>query len=806
MKYIDEENTIFQMPTVASRGRVAFPKCKLNIDVARRESLEAIDRAMENDGLIFLIAQKSNAIEKPRQEHLFSVGTIVRIKNIIRLTNGISRVSVEGIERAAVVNIEFNGSYLEGKGMLLQSTFNGDVVRREALVRLLNTAFDKYALAVKAFPMDFIVEATSIKELGLLTDTLVNGLPRLEYTEKQDYLGELHIIDRATKLLAYLNNENLICDIKEEINEKVKANIDKNQREFVLREQLKVISQELGDDGVAGEIKEYHQKAEKLNMPEYAVQKLEKELKRLERMPVTSAEGSVARDYIDTVLSLPWGKMGKENQDLIKAEKILNKDHYGLEKIKERIIEYLAVRNKNGGKGALVICLVGPPGVGKTSIARSVARALNREYVRMSLGGLHDESEIRGHRRTYIGAMPGRIITSIVQAGTNNPLILLDEIDKLGNDYKGDPTSALLEVLDGEQNVNFRDNYLEMNYDISKVLFMCTANTLDTIPAPLRDRLEIIELSGYTPYEKLHIAKDYIIPKQLKNNGLTKSELKFRADAIDEIIQSYTRESGVRQLERCIGSVCRKAVKNQLVDNKGVTVTLKNVSDFLGKKKYKTELVNKTNQVGICRGLAWTSVGGDTLSIEVNVMPGKGNRIITGNVGKVMEESFGAAISYIRGNAQILGIDVNFEDIDIHAHIPEGAVPKDGPSAGVTLTTAIVSALTNIPVYANVAMTGEISIRGKVMPIGGLKEKVLAAGRAGVNKIILPIDNARDLDEIPDYAKENIEFALVDNISQVLENALCLNEEKNNNKQIEVGMLLGSRSADYIRGERNECK
>lgn len=805
MKYIDEEQRIFKMPVVAARGRVAFPKCMLNIDVARRESLEAIDRAMENDGLIFLVAQKNNAIEKPKQEHLFSVGTVVRIKNIIRLTNGISRISVEGVERAAVVGVEFNGSYLEGNGMILMPSFNGDVARREALVRLLNDAFDKYALETKAFPMEFIVEVTSTEELGLLTDTIVNRLS-LEHTEKQEYLGELHIIDRATRLLAYLNNENSVYDVKREISEKVKANIDKNQREFILREQLKVISEELGDDGVGAEIKAYREKAEKLNMPEYAAEKLEKEFKRLERMPVTSAEGSVARDYIETVLSLPWNKLGKENQDLIKAEKILNKDHYGLEKVKERIIEYLAVRNKNGGKGALVICLVGPPGVGKTSVAKSVARALNREYVRMSLGGLHDESEIRGHRRTYIGAMPGRIITSVAQAGTDNPLILLDEIDKLGNDYKGDPTSALLEVLDGEQNVNFRDNYLEMSYDISRVLFMCTANTLDTIPAPLRDRLEIIELSGYTPMEKLQIAKNYIIPKQLNNNGLKKSELKFKTEAVSELIQSYTREAGVRQLERCIGNVCRKAVKNQLEDTKSVTVTLKNISDFLGKKKYKTDLVNKADQVGICRGLAWTSVGGDTLSIEVNVMPGKGKRVITGNVGKVMEESFGAAISFIRANAVELGIDVNFEEIDIHTHIPEGAVPKDGPSAGVTMTTAIVSALTGIPVYANVAMTGEISIRGRVMPIGGLKEKVLAAGRAGVTRIILPIDNGADLDEIPDYAKENIEFVLVENISQVLENALNFNIRDNTQKNVNVGMLLNNRPVHYARGERNECK
>lgn len=805
MKYIDIEEKIFSLPVVAARGIVVFPKCKSNIDVIRQESLSAIDKAMETDGLIFIITQKSNLVEKPRQTHLFNVGCVARIKNISRLSNGMSRVLVEGVERAVVMDVDFNGSHLEGTGQVLNPRFNGDTVRREALLRLINESFDKYAIANKVFTMEFLLEVSTITELGKLSDTVVNRLA-MEHIQKQDFLSELDIIARATKLLAYLNNENQIIDIKKEINDKVKANIDKNQREFVLREQIRVINEELGEEGVVAEIKAYRAKMEKLSMPEYAVEKLEREFSRLERMGQNSAESSVTRDYIEAVLSMPWNKLSKENDDLLKAEKILNRDHYGLEKVKERIIEYLAVRNKNGGKSALVLCLVGAPGVGKTSIARSVAEALNRRYVRMSLGGLHDEAEIRGHRRTYIGAMVGRIAHSLIQAGTDNPLILLDEIDKLGNSYKGDPTSALLEVLDGEQNVNFRDNYLEMSYDISRVLFMCTANTLETIPAPLRDRLEIIQLSGYTTNEKFHIATEYIIPKQLKNNGLKKSELKFKPEAVEEIIECYTREAGVRQLERCIGTVCRKAVKNQLSGTKTLTVNLKNLSDLLGKKKYKPDCINKADEVGICRGLAWTSVGGDTLSIEVNVMPGKGNRVITGNVGKVMEESFGAALSYIRANAELLGIDKSFDEIDIHAHIPEGAVPKDGPSAGITMATAMTSALTGIPVYANVAMTGEISIRGRVMPIGGLKEKVLAAKRAGVTRIILPMDNSADLDEIPDYAKENIEFVLVEHISQVLENALCFNSEEKVKDEVAVGLLLNNRATHYIRGEQNECK
>ena len=563
------------------------------------------------------------------------------------------------------------------------------------------------------------------------------------------------------------------ANVKNEIMNRARANMEEAQKEYFLREELKAINEELGDkSGVGEEINGYREKMKKLNMPQYAVDKLEKEFERLKRSQQGAQEGSVIRDYIDNVLSLPWGIYSKESKDLKKAERILNKDHYGLEKVKERIVEFLAVKAATDNINAPILCLVGPPGVGKTSIAKSMARALGREYVRMSLGGISDEAEIRGHRRTYLGAMPGRIIAAMRQAGASNPLILLDEIDKIGKDYKGDPAAAFLEVLDAEQNVNFRDKYLEMPYDLSKVLFICTANSLDTIPGPLRDRLEIVELSSYTAEEKQHIAEEFLIPKQLKANGLTKSQLRFKKDAVADMIESYTREAGVRSLERLVGAVCRKVVKERIHSTKIVTITKKNITDYLGRRRFKPETINAKDEVGICRGLAWTSVGGCTLSVEVNILKGKGNFKITGNVGKVMEESYNAALSYIRANAEELGVDIDFEHTDVHIHIPEGATPKDGPSAGITMATAMVSAMKNVPVRSDIAMTGEISIRGKVMPIGGLKEKVLAAKRAGVKKIIIPVENAPDLEEIPEYGKENIEFVLAEQMNDVLSNSL----------------------------------
>ena len=610
------------------------------------------------------------------------------------------------------------------------------------------------------------------EDVGQLCDVLGDKVVRA-FDDKRKILEETDIYERTVVTIAFMEKEIERANVKNEIMNRARANMEEAQKEYFLREELKAINEELGDkSGVGEEINGYREKMKKLNMPQYAVDKLEKEFERLKRSQQGAQEGSVIRDYIDNVLSLPWGIYSKESKDLKKAERILNKDHYGLEKVKERIVEFLAVKAATDNINAPILCLVGPPGVGKTSIAKSMARALGREYVRMSLGGISDEAEIRGHRRTYLGAMPGRIIAAMRQAGASNPLILLDEIDKIGKDYKGDPAAAFLEVLDAEQNVNFRDNYLEMPYDLSKVLFICTANSLDTIPGPLRDRLEIVELSSYTAEEKQHIAEEFLIPKQLKANGLTKSQLRFKKDAVADMIESYTREAGVRSLGRLVGAVCRKVVKERIHSTKLVTITKKNITDYLGRRRFKPETINAKDEVGICRGLAWTSVGGCTLSVEVNILKGKGNFKITGNVGKVMEESYNAALSYIRANAEELGVDIDFEHTDVHIHIPEGATPKDGPSAGITMATAMVSAMKNVPVRSDIAMTGEISIRGKVMPIGGLKEKVLAAKRAGVKKIIIPVENAPDLEEIPEYGKENIEFVLAEQMNDVLSNSL----------------------------------
>lgn len=765
----------FDMPLVALRGLVAFPNVNINFDLSRAKSIEAMETAMAEERLVFLVSQKNPMAEDIVADNLYNVGTVAKIKNVMSTPTGIIRVTAEGLRRAYATNITRKNPYFRVKGEYLDSQFNGDIYKKEATLNLLKEAFEKYTVMNPRFTPDFIVQIMSSDNLGYVCDAITARV-NFKHDLKQQVLEKVDILTRGVLLLRLLNNENGILGIQMEINAQVKANIDQAQREYFLREQIKVINEELGDKNSAtGEIKEYRKKMDSLKMPDYAKEKLEKEFERVARMAQGSAEGSVCRDYIETVLALPWGKYSKEVNSIAKAEAILNKDHYGLEDIKERILEYLAVRQKSEDNNAPILCLVGPPGVGKTSIAKSVARALNRKYVRMSLGGIKDEAEVRGHRRTYIGAIPGRIIAAMKEAGTNNPLILLDEIDKLGSDYKGDPAAAFLEVLDGEQNFAFRDNYMEIPYDISRVLFMCTANSLDTIPRPLLDRMEVLTLSSYTELEKLNIATEYLVNKQLKKCGLRKADLKIRKDAISDIIAYYTREAGVRELERTIGTICRKAVKNQLEDEKAITVTSKNIEQFLGKKKYVKEGLNKNNEVGICRGLAWTAVGGTTLIIEVNILKGTGKFAITGNVGKVMEESYKAALSYIRGNAEKLGIDVDFEKIDIHIHIPEAATPKDGPSAGITMATAMVSALTGIAVRRDVAMTGEITLRGRVMPIGGLKEKVLAARRIGVKTIIVPSENASDLEEIPEYAKTDIEFVLAERMEEVLQNALVKN-------------------------------
>lgn len=757
------------MPILLIDGVVPFPNSKYTFSVEQESLIEGVKAALGMDNKI-LIANAKKFDEGIVEGNIYRIGVVGKIEGAMRILDGVLKVTVSTSERGFINSIQKHSDFTLCQVDSI-TEINSDIERADVSKDILMDLFNNFRTEIPVQPLTakLVKEA---EDVGQLCDVLGDKVVRA-FDDKRKILEETDIYERTVVTIAFMEKEIERANVKNEIMNRARANMEEAQKEYFLREELKAINEELGDkSGVGEEINGYREKMKKLNMPQYAVDKLEKEFERLKRSQQGAQEGSVIRDYIDNVLSLPWGIYSKESKDLKKAERILNKDHYGLEKVKERIVEFLAVKAATDNINAPILCLVGPPGVGKTSIAKSMARALGREYVRMSLGGISDEAEIRGHRRTYLGAMPGRIISAMRQAGASNPLILLDEIDKIGKDYKGDPAAAFLEVLDAEQNVNFRDNYLEMPYDLSKVLFICTANSLDTIPGPLRDRLEIVELSSYTAEEKQHIAEEFLIPKQLKANGLTKSQLRFKKDAVADMIESYTREAGVRSLERLVGAVCRKVVKERIHSTKLVTVTKKNITDYLGRRRFKPETINAKDEVGICRGLAWTSVGGCTLSVEVNILKGKGNFKITGNVGKVMEESYNAALSYIRANAEELGVNIDFEHTDVHIHIPEGATPKDGPSAGITMATAMVSAMKNVPVRSDIAMTGEISIRGRVMPIGGLKEKVLAAKRAGVKKIIIPVENAPDLEEIPEYGKENIEFVLAEQMNDVLSNSL----------------------------------
>ena len=757
------------MPILLIDGVVPFPNSKYTFSVEQESLIEGVKAALGMDNKI-LIANAKKFDEGIVEGNIYRIGVVGKIEGAMRILDGVLKITVSTSERGFINSIQRHSDFTLCQVDSI-TEINSDVERADVSKDILMDLFNNFRAEIPVQPLTskLVKEA---EDVGQLCDVLGDKVVRA-FDDKRKILEETDIYERTVVTIAFMEKEIERANVKNEIMNRARANMEEAQKEYFLREELKAINEELGDkSGVGEEINGYREKMKKLNMPQYAVDKLEKEFERLKRSQQGAQEGSVIRDYIDNVLSLPWGIYSKESKDLKKAERILNKDHYGLEKVKERIVEFLAVKAATDNINAPILCLVGPPGVGKTSIAKSMARALGREYVRMSLGGISDEAEIRGHRRTYLGAMPGRIIAAMRQAGASNPLILLDEIDKIGKDYKGDPAAAFLEVLDAEQNVNFRDNYLEMPYDLSKVLFICTANSLDTIPGPLRDRLEIVELSSYTAEEKQHIAEEFLIPKQLKANGLTKSQLRFKKDAVADMIESYTRVAGVRSLERLVGAVCRKVVKERIHSTKLVTITKKNITDYLGRRRFKPETINAKDEVGICRGLAWTSVGGCTLSVEVNILKGKGNFKITGNVGKVMEESYNAALSYIRANAEELGVDIDFEHTDVHIHIPEGATPKDGPSAGITMATAMVSAMKNVPVRSDIAMTGEISIRGKVMPIGGLKEKVLAAKRAGVKKIIIPVENAPDLEEIPEYGKENIEFVLAEQMNDVLSNSL----------------------------------
>ncbi len=769
------EKKIESMPVVPIRGMVLFPYMTLNFDAARDMSVKAIETAAEKNSFVFITAQRDAREEEPDLEGLYKVGAVARVNQMMRMPGGITRVIVSGISRGVIEKTLLNGQMLTADiAVYDESDFEYPSAMKTAYIRRIRKSFEEYFSQNPKLPAETYIKFMSVSDIGELCDVVAAELES-EVEKKQEFLSEFNVIKRAEALIVEIQNQLEVLKLEHKISQEVKKRIDKNQREYYLREQLKVIHNELGDgEDAQTEAEEYRKKISALKTSGEVKDKLRKSADRLSKLPPLSAESGVERGYLDAVLDLPWNKRTKESFDIVKARKILDEDHYGLENVKERVLEYLAVRKLTKGKNGTILCFAGPPGVGKTSVAKSIARALGRKYVRISLGGIHDESDIRGHRKTYIGAMEGRIMAAMREAKTKNPLILLDEIDKMGVDYKGDPSAALLEALDCEQNSTFRDHYIEAPFDLSQVLFITTANSLETVSRPLLDRMDIIELTGYTDIEKLHIAKDYLMKKALKNNGLTEERISISDKALHSIIEHYTREAGVRKLEQQLEKICRKAVK-QLFESrkKRIKITDKNLSDYLGNERYHFDAMNENDEVGVARGLAWTSVGGETLSIEVNVMPGTGKVELTGKLGDVMKESARAAISYIRSNSKTLGISDSFyKNKDIHIHVPEGAVPKDGPSAGITMATALVSALTDSPVRRDIAMTGEITLRGRVLPIGGLKEKSLAAYRAGIADIIIPEDNTPDIDEIPSEIRGKLNFIPVSSMDTVLSNAL----------------------------------
>ena len=770
-----------KMPMIALRGTVVFPKTVVHFDVSREKSVQAVENAMKGEQLVFLSAQMDDSIEDPKREDIYSLGVVAKIKQIIKLPGNVIRVLVEGENRARLVELLEEEPYLyvevEQADTVLEAGEIDDEHTKEAMIRSLKDIIQAYGFDSNKATRNVVGQILEIQDLEELIFEIATQLP-INVKQKQVILEEDEIIQRGEKLLVTLAEEIEIYQIRKEIQEKIKEKVDKNQKDYILREQMKVIREELGE-GSEAEADEFEEKVEKLDASEEVKEKIRKEISRFKNSGGMSAESYVSRNYIETMLEMPWNHCSEDNNDIKSASKILEEDHYGLEKVKERIIEFLAVRALTEKGEAPIICLAGPPGTGKTSIARSIARAVNKHYVRISLGGIRDEAEIRGHRKTYVGAMPGRIATGIKQAGVKNPLMLLDEIDKVSSDYKGDTASALLEVLDGEQNVTFMDHYLEVPIDLSEVLFVATANDLSTIPRPLLDRMEVIEVSSYTENEKFHIAKRYLVEKQLKKNGLTKEQLIITDKAIRKVISSYTREAGVRNLERKIGQICRKAARMIMEGNKThLKVLESNVSKFLGTEIFSKEDEDLTPKTGIVRGLAWTSVGGDTLSIEVNIMAGKGKFELTGNLGDVMKESARTGISYIRSVANQYGIeDDYFEKHDIHIHIPEGAVPKDGPSAGITMATAILSAITGKKVRGDIAMTGEITLRGRVLPIGGLKEKILAAKVVGVKEVIVPVKNKKNVADIDKEITSGLTITYATTMEDVLEHALVKDEK-----------------------------
>lgn len=762
------------LPMVPLRGLTIMPGMIVHFDVSRESSIAAVQEAMAEEQKIFLVSQKSIETEKPTQEDVFEIGTIAIVKQIMKLPKQIMRVLVEGEVRGRLINMSDDAPYLQAEVEIIEDDeAMPETLDDQAMLRGLKDIFVEYAAKNGKFSKESIGGILEIQDVKKLVDEIAANVP-LPYMELQDILNQTEFEQRYETLCFKLVNEIQIIAIKDEIRAKVKERVDKHQREYILREQLKLIREELGEDSTISDAEEFESATKKLNAPKEVKEKLFKEIKRFKSSMNSPAEIGVIRTYIETLLEMPWNKTVKENTDLAYAEKILDTDHYGLEQVKERVLEFLAVRTLTKKGESPILCLVGPPGTGKTSIARSLARALQKPYVRISLGGVRDEAEIRGHRRTYVGAMPGRIANGLKTAGVKNPVMLLDEIDKVSSDYKGDTFSALLEVLDSEQNSKFQDHYMEVPLDLSEVLFIATANSLQTIPRPLLDRMEIIEISSYTENEKLHIAEEHLIPKQLEKHGLTSDTLSISKRAIWKIAENYTKEAGVRQMEREIGNICRKTAKEILTtDKKKISVTEKNLHKYLGKEKYKYQMANPVDEVGIVRGLAWTSVGGDTLQIEVNVMPGKGEIALTGQLGDVMKESAGAGISYIRSVSEKYEIAADFfEKHDIHVHIPEGAVPKDGPSAGITMATAILSAITARKVRADLAMTGEITLRGRVLPIGGLKEKLLAAKNAGIKTVLVPKENQVDVEELSSEITKGLEIIPVESMDEVLKEAL----------------------------------
>ena len=769
------DNETRSLPMVALRGLTIMPEMIVHFDVSRERSIAAIQQAMVEEQEIFLVAQRSIETENPGQDDVYETGTVASVKQLIKLSKKVVRVLVEGKNRAVLKKIEETDPYLRAEVEVLeeQEITIPDDLNAEAMMRGLKEIITEYAAKNGKISKESVAEILDITDLKRLVNEVAANIP-LKYKDQQELLEELDFWSRYEKLSLKLVNEMQIMEIKEELQRKVKSKVDKHQKEYLLREQLKVIREELGEDTTFSDADEFEEACSKLDAPEEVKEKLHKEIGRFKNTIGSQAENGVIRTYIETILEMPWNKRAEDNTDINYAKEVLEADHYGLEQVKERILEFLAVRTLTQKGESPILCLVGPPGTGKTSIAKSLARSLKKPFVRISLGGVRDEAEIRGHRKTYVGAMPGRIANGIRTAGVKNPVLLLDEIDKVSTDYKGDTFSALLEVLDSEQNSKFRDHYLEVPLDLSEVTFITTANTLQTIPRPLLDRMEIIEITSYTENEKLHIAIEHLIPKQLEKHGITDEQLRFSKKAIWKIAHNYTKEAGVRQLEREIGNICRKAAKELLTTEKEkITVTDRNLHKFLGKEKYSYQMANAAPEVGIVRGLAWTSVGGDTLQIEVNVMPGKGEIMLTGQLGDVMKESARAGISYIRSVSKKYAIAEDFfEKHDIHVHIPEGAVPKDGPSAGITMATAMLSAVTGKKVRADLAMTGEITLRGRVLPIGGLKEKLLAAKNAGIQTVLIPKENTADVEELSSEITKGLEIIPVETMEEVLKKAL----------------------------------